>query len=123
MVIPDSSVWIQFLSKRLKANDLLKALVEEEQVMSHELVFAELLMGDNGGRRKFLADYFAFPTAATVPYEEVVHFVKARRLHGLGLSWVDANLLASAVVERAKLWTLDAELDQAARRLGVRLAH
>jgi hypothetical protein len=45
--------------------------------------------------------------AATIPHEEVVEFVRARRLNGRGVGWVDINLLASAVVGGFEVWTAD----------------
>jgi predicted nucleic acid-binding protein len=47
-----------------------------------------------------------------------LELVEAERLFGRGLAWVDVNLLATAVAERAPLWTLDRALARAATRLG-----
>ena len=41
------------------------------------------------------------------------------RLHGSGIGWVDAHLLASALVGRLRLWTTDPALATAAKELGV----
>jgi hypothetical protein len=45
--------------------------------------------------------------------------VRDRRLHGRGIGWIDAHLLASALVGRLRLWTTDPALAIAARELGV----
>jgi predicted nucleic acid-binding protein len=66
-----------------------------------------------------LADYAAMTQAPTIPHEEVVGFVKARRLHGRGIGWIDAHLLASAVVARLRLWTADPRLAALAAEIGV----
>jgi len=40
-------------------------------------------------------------------------------LAGSGMSWVDAHLLASALLAEAQLWTVDAALARVAKKLGV----
>jgi hypothetical protein len=57
--------------------------------------------------------------ASVVPHQEVVEFVRARRLHGRGAGWIDVHLLASAVVGGLELWTADADAAALAAELGV----
>ena len=57
--------------------------------------------------------------APVVPHAEVVAFVRARRLSGRGIGWVDLHLLASAIVANAPLWTADARLAAVAAELDV----
>jgi predicted nucleic acid-binding protein len=118
-VLVDTSVWIRFLSGRLSYASVLDDLLTQETVAGHELVFGELLIGDIGGRVKLLADYDLMMTATTVPHREVVEFVNARKLHGRGIGWIDAHLLAAAIVDRIQLWTADPRLQILARELGV----
>jgi len=40
--------------------------------------------------------------APVVSHAEVVAFVHDRKLHGRGIGWIDAHLLASALVGRLK---------------------
>ena len=79
----------------------------------------ELLIGDRGGRRRLLADYEQMHQAPVVPHGDVVEFVRHRRLHGRGIGWIDAHLLASALVGRLKLWTADPRLAMLANELEV----
>jgi predicted nucleic acid-binding protein len=88
-------------------------------VSGHELVYGELLIGDRGGRKQLLADYAAMHQAPGVPHRDVVEFVWDRRLHGRGIGWIDAHLLASALVGRLKLWTADPRLTVLARELRI----
>ena len=44
-------------------------------------------------------------------------FVEAHRLMGSGIGWIDAHLLASAVLARTPLWSMDAKLAKAVRRV------
>ena len=50
---------------------------------------------------------------------DVVEFVRERRLHGRGVGWIDAHLLASALVGRLKLWTTDPRLATLAKELEI----
>ena len=59
------------------------------------------------------------PRASVVPDAEVLAFVHARRLQQRGMGWVDVHLLASALVERGVLWTLDQDVAAAAARCGI----
>jgi len=57
--------------------------------------------------------------APVVAHDDVVAFVQSRRLHGRGVGWIDAHLLASALVGRLKLWTTDPRLAVVAAELGI----
>ena len=57
--------------------------------------------------------------APVVPHSDIVAFVRDRRLHGRGVGWVDAHLLASALVGRLQLWTADTRLATLAEELGI----
>jgi hypothetical protein len=60
------------------------------------------------------------PAARVVPHDEVLAFVRRRRLARRGIGWVDAHLLASVVVSGGALWSVDAPLSAAAADLDVR---
>lgn len=116
-VLVDTSVWIRFLSNRAPFAARLDGLLARDEVVGHDFVFGELLMGDRGGR--LLADYGQMEQLAAVPHDDVVTFVRERRLHGRGIGWIDAHLLASALVARVQLWTADVSLDAIAEELGI----
>jgi hypothetical protein len=61
------------------------------------------------------------PRAAEAEHAEFLYFVEKHGLHGTGLGAVDAHLLASARLSRARLWTKDAALSRAAAKLGLGL--
>jgi predicted nucleic acid-binding protein len=119
MVLVDTSVWIRFLSNRAPHAAELEELLSRDEVCGHDFVYGELLIGDVGGRKKLLADYEQMHQAPVVPQADVVAFVRDRRLHGRGIGWVDAHLLASSLVGRLKLWTTDPRLMALATELGV----
>jgi hypothetical protein len=97
----------------------LDNLLSQDEVVGHELVFGELLVGDRGGRANLLVGYALMQQSTLVPHEEVTELVRRRDLRGRGVGWIDVHLLASALVDRSSLWTADASLATLARELGV----
>src|SRR5262245_28741387 len=119
IVLVDTSVWIRFLSNRSPYADELNGLLARDEVSGHDFVYGELLIGDKGARKHLLAAYEEMHQAPVVPHSDVVEFVRSRRLHGRGIGWIDAHLLASALVGRLKLWTADPRLAVLAREMGI----
>ena len=120
MVIVDTSVWIRFLAGREPFASGLDELLGRDEVVGHEMVFGELLIGDmGGGRRNLLEAYAQMHQASAVAQQEVVEFVRARRLFGRGVGWIDVNILASAVVGGFQVWTADPRFFTLANELRV----
>jgi len=119
MVLVDTSVWIRSLAGQAPYLAGLDRLLDRDEVVGHELIYGELLIGDRGGRENLLSAYERFQQASLVPHSEVVAFVRARGLHGRGVGLIDVHLLASAIVERLPLWTVDPRLASVADELGV----
>ena len=119
MVLVDTSVWIRALAGRSPFVAVLDVLLDRGEVLAHDLVFGELLIGDRGGRPALLASYEKLPRAPSVPHAEVVELVRSRKLHGRGVGWIDVHLLASTLVARTELWTADPRLVDLASDLGV----
>jgi len=87
------------------------------------MIFGELLLGDVAGARKHLLDAYAqMRQSIAIPHEEVVEFVRMRRLGGRGVGWVDINILASAVVGGLRVWTADSSLSPVASDLRIAYA-
>ncbi|HEY7838279.1 MAG TPA: PIN domain-containing protein [Terriglobales bacterium] len=122
MVLVDTSVWIHFLRDREPYGAHLYALLHAHGVAGHSHVRGELLIGDNGERSELLAQYRTLPWAGSVPDNEVESLIRHRRLHGRGIGWIDAHLLASALVYGHRLWSADAALIQLAQELNVNYA-
>jgi len=118
-VLVDTSVWIRFLANRAPYAAELDRLLGRNEVSGHDLVYGELLIGDKSGRREFLANYERIHHAPLVPHAEVVEFVHDRKLNGRGIGWIDAHVLASAMVGRLELWTAGSPLATIATELGI----
>ncbi len=116
MILVDTSVWIQHLRK---GSERLKSLLDEEQVFCHPFVVGELACGTLHNRQEVLSLLRALPQARVAEHEEVLHLLEGRRLHGRGLGWIDAHLLASALLAGCTLWTFDKPLGRAAAALDI----
>lgn len=116
MTLVDSSVWIDHLRRR---NPRLTALLEQGEVTCHPFVVGEIAMGNLAHRQEILSLLAELPSAPVVPHDDALECVERRQLFSRGLGWVDVHLLASALIERLPLWTLDRRLDQIARELGI----
>ena len=119
MVLVDTSVWIRFLANQSPFAARLDRLLGQGEVWGHDFVYGELLIGDRGGRREFLADYALIHQAPIATHREVVEFARDRRLHGRGIGWIDAHLLASALIGNLALRTADSRLAALAGELDV----
>ena len=116
MILVDTSVWIQHLRK---GSDQLRSLLDEEQVFCHPFVVGELACGALRNRQEVLSLLRALPQARVAEHEEVLHLLEGRHLYGRGLGWVDAHLLASALLTGCTLWTFDKPLRRAAAALEI----
>lgn len=115
MVLVDTSVWLRALYGQSPYQQQLDALLEASSVVGHELIYGELLIGDKGGRDKFLQSYARMLQLPQVPHSEVVALVRKHQLHGRGAGWIDIHLLASALASKVPLWTADPRLELIAR--------
>ncbi len=118
MVLVDTSVWIRFLANRSPYAAELDRLLDLDEAAGHDLIEGELLIGDPGARGDLLKSYGLIQRVSPVPHAEVVAFVRRQKLHGRGIGWIDAHLLASALVADVPLWTADERLARLAGELG-----
>jgi predicted nucleic acid-binding protein len=117
MVLVDTSVWVDHLQRN---NAELTALLNRGQVLAHPFVIGEIALGSLQQRSTILEALQNLPACTTATDAEVLNFINANALHGIGIGYVDAHLLAATrLTPTAKLWTLDKRLQSAAGRLGL----
>ena len=116
MTLVDTSVWVDHLRR---GDDRLRGLLEEGEVVCHSFVAGELACGNLRNRAEVLSLLAELPHAIVAHHDEVLELVEAHGLHGKGLGWVDAHLLASALLTHCEIRTKDRALARAARSLGV----
>lgn len=115
MILVDTSVWIDHLRS---SEPRLVELLHQTQVLGHPWVVGELALGHLADREQVLHLLQGLPTASSVTPSEALGFLSAHRLYGLGIGYVDLQLLASAAVTPGTaLWTKDKRLRDAAERL------
>jgi predicted nucleic acid-binding protein len=116
MVLVDTSVWVA----HFRSGDVgLEALLEEAHVVSHPFIVGELACGNLKNRTGILSLLQALPAAVLVDHEEVMFFIENHGLMGKGLGYIDMHLIASAVMTRVPIWTLDKELNGVCSKLGI----
>lgn len=116
MILVDTSVWIDHLHR---AEARLVELLEADLVVTHEGVIAELALGSIRDRPRLLASMSHLSRSPSLRHHELLEFVEREQLWGHGLSVIDVQLLGSARLSRASLWTRDKRLLEVARRLRI----
>ena len=117
MVLVDTSVWVAHLRE---GNIGLSSLLDEGLVMCHSFIIGELACGNLRNRREILSLLHALPMATHAEHEEVMQFIEDHRLMGKGLGYIDMHLLASALLTKISLWTLDKRLSEISSTLKLR---
>lgn len=109
MILVDTSVWVSHFRE---GNDGLVTLLTNGEVVCHPFIIGELACGHLTNRTTILSLLNALPTTVVAEPEEVLTFIENNHLMGRGLGYVDIHLLASALLARVSLWTLDKRLEQ-----------
>lgn len=116
MILVDTSIWVEHL--RTGRPDLAR-LLDDGLVLGHPWVAGELALGHLVRRSEVIGLLGALPRAMVATPEEILTLVEHHQLHGIGIGYVDAQLLAStALTDGSTLWTADRRLGAAAIRVG-----
>jgi predicted nucleic acid-binding protein len=112
MILVDTSVWVDHLRRR---HATLARYLERGEVVCHPFVIGEISLGSLRQRDEVLGLLRELPMASVASHDEVMALVEQRALAGQGIGWVDVHLIASALVDGVRLWTLDRRLAAVAR--------
>jgi predicted nucleic acid-binding protein len=107
MVLVDTSVWVSHFRD---GNDELASLLNDGRVLCHPLIVGELACGNLKDRAVILSFLQLLPMSIEAEHDEVLSFIEDNRLMGKGMGYVDAHLIASAVLTGVPIWTLDKKL-------------
>ena len=116
MVLVDTSVWVTFLKK---GNDRLQNLLQDVEVATHPMIIGELACGSIQNRAEILSTLHTLTQVTVADHQEVLQFIEKKRLMGSGIGYIDAHLLASAILSHTPLWTEDNNLKKAAAALKI----
>jgi predicted nucleic acid-binding protein len=114
MTLVDTSVWIEHFRR---GNLVLTQLLNESEVLTHPFIIGELACGNLKNRSEILGLLKELPKAVVAENSEVLHFVERNHLYGMGIGWIDVHLIASAMLSKATMLTLDKPFERVARRL------
>ena len=116
MVLVDTSVWVA----HLRAGNIgLETLLNDGHVVCHPFIVGELACGNLVNRSEILSLLETLPMATYAEHEEVMQFIENYSLMGKGLGYIDVHLLASSMLTKVPLWTLDKKLKDVSSKLGI----
>ncbi|MCB0340564.1 MAG: type II toxin-antitoxin system VapC family toxin, partial [Bdellovibrionales bacterium] len=116
MILADTSVWVDHLRR---ANKAFVELLEDGDVATHPFVVGELACGSLKNRKTILDLLQDLPEVDVASHNEVIELIESRKLMGKGIGWIDAHLLAAALISGTPLWTADKKLRTISAALGV----
>lgn len=114
MVLVDTSVWVDHLRSGVPH---LSDLLTHDLVAGHDFVVGEIACGNLKNREEVLSLLSWLPKCEPATHHEVLLFIDRHRLMGRGIGYVDACLLASAMLAGARIWTRDRRLATVAAEL------
>lgn len=116
MVLVDTSVWVVHLRQGTIG---LESFLKDGHVVCHPFIVGELACGNLKNWSEILALLQTLPMAILAEHDEVMQFIETHRLMGKGLGYIDMHLLASAILTKVPLWTLDKKLGEISSKLGI----
>jgi predicted nucleic acid-binding protein len=129
VILPDTSLWVEYLrdappapsaGSRTSVVDQLDQMIEHEQVLTCGPVVAELMAGARGRQRDQIAEQLgAQPWIELRRSDWMTVGDAAARLRELGQTTplVDIQIAVCALKAKAELWTLDHDFERIADAL------
>jgi predicted nucleic acid-binding protein len=116
MVLVDTSIWVDHFNI---GDNNLEYLLNENDVATHPFVLGELACGNIKSRKLIFTFLNALPAIPEISKEEFYLFLDQHRLFGIGLSYIDIHLLASALTSHCLIYTRDKILLASAIKLKI----
>jgi predicted nucleic acid-binding protein len=118
VILVDTSVWIDHFRRD---EPRLIDTIERGELLVHPFVIGEVALGSLRNRVAVLGLLLDQPSAPVAMDAEVLALIEGEHIHGSGIGYVDAHLLAASRLAGAGLWTRDRKLHAVAEQLGVAL--
>ena len=109
MILVDTSVWIDHFRN---GNAELKELLISNEVMVHPFIIGELACGSIKNRNEILSLLNELPRTVIAEHQEVLRLIEEKKLYGKGIGLIDAHLVASALLSKVRLLTMDKPLEK-----------
>ncbi len=107
MILVDTSIWIDHFRN---GNNELKNLLYENKVLTHPFVIGELACGSIKNRSEIFSLLNELPSCTIANSIEVLSLIKTKKLYGKGIGFIDAHLLASALISKVDFLTKEKNL-------------
>jgi len=114
MISLDTSVWIEFFKAHPPYFEIIRELIEGQQVLAVECIFGELLQGARNNReREVIGDYWDnLPKAEKGDvWIEAGIYSSENKLISKGIGLIDSVIIITSQKNNATLWTLDIKLN------------
>lgn len=113
MILPDTSIWVEFFRRRNPYLPILRYHLELGDVLALDVVFGELLQGAKSQREVAILEnyYAALPQVKTQDlflHAGKLSFSKKAFANGVGL--IDLAIVVAARSSGAKIWSRDKKL-------------
>lgn len=118
MILVDTSVWVDHLRR---GNLRLAEHLRLGEVLTHPFVIGEIACDSLRRRDLILESLRELPFAIVAQDDEVYRLLEEKRLWGKGIGWIDVHLIASVLLTRSRLWTVDRKLANVASGLHIAL--
>jgi|SRR3990170_640092 hypothetical protein len=112
-IIVDTSIWIEFLKGNSLCFTHLQELLENQNVLTIDCIFAELLQGAKDKReRDIILAYWNNLPKVEIPdlYVHAGIYSYENKLISKGIGLIDCAIIISCHHNKAKIWTLDKKL-------------
>lgn len=117
MILADTSIWVDHLRY---GDPRMAGRLNDGLIYTHPFVIGEIALGSLRERATILGALRGLPMAVQADEAEVQAFIEHVSLHGRGIGYIDAHLLAAArLTPGLRLWTRDRRLHEVAAGLGI----
>lgn len=114
MIIPDTSIWIEFLKGNQRYFPVVKDLLENQKVLAVECIFGELLQGALSKREQTIIESYweNLPKCFNDDiFIEAGKYSSDNKLHIKGIGLIDSVIILSCKHHNAQIWSLDKKLN------------
>jgi len=97
---------------------VVEDLLTTEEVIMHPFIIGEIACGNFANRGEVLSMLHGLPALSVTDDSLVLYFIDQNKLAGSGMGYIDAHLLASAILEPpTRVLTLDKRFRAAAEAM------